>query len=400
MTVHSQNAISFFLNLKVGERSFSSPLKWQTQNTLWSFLDFAFSFFEVIRDYLFPSHSLKNRCHALLPHLVTETKKVQKSLTNGDLQTLRDFQTLQKVKAKIRISGLASHLKEDATYRAFKTALKEMTPLAQDKISSLNVESEEEKEEKALLTRWTHSRAIQRDFAAICPSQKLPLKALEVPKGAILVTNGKARILEHLLEGHHLNLFQRIKKISNFLIYLISGRKKQAIHAELSFGKGKVFHMDKDKGAFFSGSGHLETRLLTKKNKEKVAIAYDIFVPSDKATSHMLSHYNKTHPATPIKTKEELWQKIEEDIEQTGRKAKANAYALFKLLFPSKREKGYNGAAAWQPEKKLYACSAAVASIFAKYGLDMGKEFDKKVEEMMPMDFYESSHLTCVYHGF
>lgn len=253
----------------------------------------------------------------------------------------------------------------------------------------------------AELKRWIDSRSLQRKMAAISKSKMLPFKAKDVPAGAILLTNKEIWYKSLRLEYEN-RFFKQYFLFSIIKIYKIfSG--KGIPHAEISLGDGKFLHqwiitkLSKQ---------DIESRRLQNIKKPGQCILITniedrtISRKKDKILPHDILMPNRV---------DAQWETIIQDVQE-----KAETYNVitdidaitrcaYTRFFPS-RKPDYelrSPLVGHQYDKPLetmtLSCSAFIASIFALHKIDIGKEFNKKPEEVSPADFDNSSLFRKIY---
>lgn len=312
---------------------------------------------------------------------------VSVSTLNNYLDTRPDdtvffmVQTLLKIQAHINISGWkAPH----AEYELFEKQISELLNKAKAKIKTWNVSTFSEKDKQDIV-RWINSDPIQRQFAAAVKGD-LPSRWDEIPKGAVILYNPDSWTLSHKLQNHSLTFRQMIKTIKTIFCKIFTG--KVYTHAELSLGNGYTFDLDKQEGTLCSGIAKIQ-------NRRGKFCFYDVIAPNQ---DRMVKAHNQAFPDCPVNNFDELWTKIEKEARDKYKKIRASMADIIRVVLTTRRPDNYDCKQAWNPGVNNYGCSATISALFGGIGgIDIGKQFNKQVQNISPADLEKSEFFIPTY---
>jgi len=313
--------------------------------------------------------------HTFYQKIKNSIQQIEESLEKNVnlIDTIQKIVALLQIDAKIMISQWKP---QNQDYLSFRK-----------KIESLQLQAKSKVNIPALsqtVKRWIESTSDQRKFAAYCHTD-LPLKWEEIPAGALILCNPKSWAIAHHIRGHTLRWDQMIKKVKALLCKLLNGTSHT--HAELCLGNGYTFDLAKKHHMRFSGEGKIQDR--------RGRICYeDVFFPNEKK---MIETHNQKFPFSQVATFEPLSKALEREARTKGILARAHLGDILKTSLPSYRPSHYDCTRAWLPEKNRCSCSALISALFGKYGVDIGKQFNKKDQNITPADFYHSEFFSPHY---
>lgn len=296
---------------------------------------------------------------------------------------LKEMLVLQ---AKIEASAFGKGLKQGQKFAAFTQMTLKVQKLAQKKVSPPvlpknpvdQIRFWRKPSETFTVKRWIYSNPLQRVFAVNRNTDFLPMRGDEVPGGSLLLTDPFADAKGHLLLGRTLNFNQKRKLyFDGPMVKLISG--KALTHTTLGLGHENYFHLGKpDKG---KPSGLYETWTETK-NLHR----YRIYLPSETLIKKI---GKKNFP--------KFLEKLNKEARTHGVKKRATLFTMVRmfLAFISKRKKGETFKNYWD-RTQMFSCSGAITALFAKYGIDIGKEFNKKPYAVHPTHLSKSKYFSEV----
>ena len=382
--------------------------------------------FYFIKDFFSGGINRVNRLQfkKVQPILLQEVQDLQKQKDQlpKDEFFLRVKKMLQ-VKGKIYMTGWeksilkSKPLKQE--YREFLFELKKLQSLAVESVEDWKKkESTYSKEEKHSVSRWILANEEQVKFSGY--SNEIAYKASEVPVGAVLLYNPKARMVQDKMRGHNkvfLNVMQKIKlSFCNFFTGY------PTTHALVSIGNGKIVHMDKENEATgassfgCSGTYQEEDHSLKARQVRAKAIGKDSAGVDERiyyGFDIMLPNYDKFHeslfPEVDKKelSKEKAKEEVEKELQEGWVKTLASAEekvtttlgSMFKTVFRSKRpKKGYDIKKVFNPENKAaYSCSGLIGVTFGKHGIDVSKDLNTRVEKVSPTDFLTAPMFDILY---
>lgn len=287
-------------------------------------------------------------------------------------------QTMLKIQAKICNSSWAKSLGKFKPYSDFLKQVDSLRELAAGKVDRW---AGADPLKRMDISRWIHSNREQRRFAAHLNLKNVPYRFEEIPRGAVILTDPFLYLLNTRLKKHG-NIAKTIfLHIKAFLCWLGTG--KVHTHAELSLGNGEAFDLDKKDGSWVSGVMKIPQR--TGK------VCYGAIVVPNEAL--MMEEHRKCYLAKglePFNTFQELMDDMEREARSKVHLIKAGFHDIIKTALTSKRPSDYDCTLAWQPGVKGYGCSATTSALFSKYGIDIGKQFKIKDENVAPADFLTS----------
>lgn len=297
-------------------------------------------------------------------------------------ETFHQVSIALKIEARIVNSIFGKNLKRvEPNYLKYRTQVEKLRLLALSKLGSININPIEE--------RWIRANFSQRLFAVCLNLDEVPYKFCELPRGTILLTDPILFVKSaHLQKKGHLlqRILLHIKAIFCWL-----GTGLQYTHAELVLGNGDSFDVDKKSGAFFSGEGKIKSR------KDKVCYKAIVVPNQEKIFSAHQENYKK-RGLQPYETPELLWDAIEKEARESVGMIRANFFDIIKVVSTgSLRTADYDSALSWDPAHKRYACSATLSALLAKFGVDIGEQFQKRDENISPADFYRSHFFKRLY---
>ncbi|MES2273376.1 MAG: hypothetical protein V4487_04225, partial [Chlamydiota bacterium] len=111
----------------------------------------------------------------------------------------------------------------------------------------------------------------------------------------------------------------------------------------------------------------------------------------------MVQAYNNRFPNQAVPGFNELFAKIDGEARLQAPQVKATFWDVFKTGIKIWRTPTYDCTTAWQPGKKKYGCSATVSSLFSKFGIDIGAQFNKVDQNIKPGDFLSSKFFQPFY---
>lgn len=293
---------------------------------------------------------------------------------------------LLELDAHLQISAMGKNLKSNENYLLFKSSLKSLQEESKSTVllwQDQETIDPQEKVNRWVTRMWIESYSIQRKFAASINSPYLPLKAKDVPEGAILLPNYKKHNTYHDLLGH--TLFSRINSnvkhwIQGFLSF------SSYTHAEISLGQSKVWHILIREGGTLEDRS-IEARAARGIHTEKIYGNYTVLFPNKEKIT---KEYNDNNQG-PDLTFVDIFEKIRSEIHLNGSKMEATFIEPMKLLFPNKRTDDYNCKSGWQPGSTRLACSSAIGALLGFVGIDIGKELHKRCDHLEPRHFTHSS---------
>lgn len=261
--------------------------------------------------------------------------------------------------ARFQICSMESSLKNYQPFLEFAGEVKNLRDAAAAHSGDIEAQWEFQKED----IRWIHSDHQQRLFAA-CSHGSLPHKYEELPAGSVILYNPEAWQTMHYIKGKKPRN-QFIWKIKALFCEFFTG--KTYIHAELAMGKGKTFDLD-NKGLY--GTSKVEI-----KDRTGMNCFFDVVAPNKEMIS----------PA--------LMEQIVQEGEANGPKVDSTLWELLKVgIWQKPRPADYDCTTEWNPGVNRFACSGTIAALFGKFGIDIGKALNKKVENISPADFTRSPY--------
>jgi len=303
------------------------------------------------------------------------------------LQVAKRVRDLMKIESKINVTGWQSYLTKNQNFTHYKENMKNLRSSTKSRWQQIDNRVHPQSQK---LKRWIFSDSFQRKYAMLSPTEELPYKAEEVPPGAILLTNFDSYRRGLEIRNFSLSLYQKVKQFQTFIIRLITGYP--LIHSEISMGNGKVFHISKEDDQLVSGQGLIEDRgPIWNETKGKYQSAYyhkyEILMPNEDA---WLNAYNETAlEENRLASFQDLLNVLFGEIRENGSKFKADAFSISKMFFRFARNPNENPSQVLK-YNDTYSCSGCLSSLFAKYGIDIGKEFNLPVKRVSPTEFYKS----------
>ncbi|GAB4185006.1 MAG: hypothetical protein Tsb0015_01600 [Simkaniaceae bacterium] len=377
--------------------------------------NFLIKIYQVIKDFFSGGRVLmQNRefdnISPLLHREVTDlqtllnTDNSHQAFTSQQAQLLNvasRVQNILKISSKMKVSKWHHDLEDNQNYRSFKAQTKILKDLARRKFREFEgmAESSSLRNNPHFqeLKRWIFADSFQRGYAVINPTGQLPYRAEEIPRGAILLTNCDS--YSRGLEVRHFNpsLWQKFKQFQASVVRWVTGHP--LIHAEIALGDGRVFHISKEDDQTCTGQGTIEDRnpiWNEKKNKfvPNYYHKYEILLPNEE---EFLKEYNQSvSQEQQAATFHELQEKILTYIEQNGERVKANGLAILSMILRTARKENYDASEALNFEE-TYSCSGCLSAFFAKFHIDIGKDFDLEAHRVSPTEFFYSRFFTKFY---
>lgn len=272
-----------------------------------------------------------------------------------DLLKITGVKQLLQVHARFELSGMKKSLEGTPFYNRFLQRIK----LTQDAAKKKSIDP------------WIQATDFERLFATYFERDRLPLRAVDVPRGAILLTHVDSMLTGYKLKGHKLRFRQRLKHIKAFLFKLFTG--ESYIHAVLSLGNGEFFHLDK-RGDAYGG--------VIQDAKDKVCYQYQIILPNKDAIMK----------DAPLECFDTLMDNICAEAKTTGLRVKIRGSKIVFNIGRNrfKRKKGLQ----WILEKREYTCSSLINALFAHFGIDISKKLGKDPQYIAPGDFLHSHYFS------
>ncbi len=315
-----------------------------------------------------------------------ELSQLDHSDENQLYHTMEKVQNLLKISAKLQVSKWGKDLTKNTNYQRFIARTQWIQKTAQNYFSRLHSRDERLLE----LGRWINADSFQQQYAMVNPTGDLPYKAEEVPRGAILLTNCHSYMTGLAVRNLKPTFLQKCKLIRGALTKWVTGYP--LMHAEISLGEGRVYHISKRHNFSFSGKGMIEDRSPKWDDRINSSISayyhkYEVLFPNKE---NFLKAYNDTVDASrQEKNFDCLLDNILEDIESNGTKVKTSLSAIVGTGF-GRTKNSYAGDWKIDYENKEYSCSGCLASFFAQHHIDIGKEFDVNPDKVSPTEFYQS----------
>ena len=342
----------------------------------------------AIIDLIFKNPNLKEyeNINHTLERKVLELKGENVDWTNKE--TLMKMKTLLRVQARIHNSGWEQkNLKEHGNYENFKNQITEIQDVARKSLASIKQElkdkSAKTETEKELyqLMRWSTATEFQCQFAEYMGNDSVPMNGKEVPLGTILLTDPAADAIGHKIRGHKLRSTE-LRKLFLDATFIKMTTGRGFTHSALSLGQGEYFHMDKREGQKPGGVIESEKDW----GEDKFLHRYVMIEP------------NRAEIEKELKGKslEQFLSEVNETARKEGTKKKARFKDVFKIAFPcfgGMRSEEYTKSEEWNREwdkDQGLSCSATLSCLFAKHGVDIGKDFRKKANYVTPNDLYNS----------
>lgn len=296
--------------------------------------------------------------------------------------TFQQLKTLIKIGAKIEVSHWGLSLQRNseayALYRRQLLTLQEQGAMKAFEWAAKA--SESQWQGRYQTARWIKATLPQLHSAAKLNLPFVPYLYKEIPAGAVILTNPKMYMRNIYAKGG-ISFFFRliIIKIKALVCWLLTG--KQYTHASFSLGSGYLFDLDKNSPMACSGVG----KILNKRDR----ICYhDIVLPNKEK---MLQAYNNHFFRNPVKKFTDLWQQIELEVRGNASLVRGNFREVLKLAIPSQRTSQYDPTTDWRPGERNYLCSVSIGALLAKFGIDIGKEFNIINDKITPAHFQRSS---------
>ncbi|MGD2169326.1 MAG: hypothetical protein PVI40_03700 [Chlamydiota bacterium] len=271
-----------------------------------------------------------------------------------------DFPFLAKM---LKLQGIflatkwGKNLQGNANYQQFCKRVHSLQKVAKENIAKPDFSNNISDEDK----RWIQSKLKQRTFAALSNSGQLPYLYKDLPKGAILLTNVEAHIRVLYQSGANLSSWLKVQKLKKYITIFLTG--SSYIHASLSLGKGKIYEQDKDpKESFSSGQGtiHENTR------RQTMICPHDILVFNEENQQKL----------------QDNWTEIEQWIEDNHPEIKTDISAMLRIGLTIRKRKKDAPILQNFDFNKSYACSSAIATILAKWDIDVGST--KPIDAISP----------------
>jgi hypothetical protein len=291
-------------------------------------------------------------------------------------------------------------------FKSFISAMKDLANLAKTASKSPDLLSVDKRandakrsiEEETIyqLIRWADGCDLQFKLAAFCPTHQLPYRAEEVPKGAVLLTNGDLYLVSKSIRGIPVGMgdwFRGFKAGINQL-----GTGSRALHAELSLGNGKIIHQEKDSNDGFKGVTEIldrSNRLDQYGRKIPVVLTHDIMLPKQEQFS-----------LRPVSFNRKINQMVSK-ADKMGYNVITTLFSMIKVgmsnLFHRQKDEShaFNPLRGHDPKNPLatqpLSCSAFIASIYADNGLDITEETDRSLSTYSPGDFARSEYFEAAF---
>jgi hypothetical protein len=293
-----------------------------------------------------------------------------------------EVQTALKIHAKIANSAWGKNVEESSSFIEFSNEIEGLRLEASQRIG------EWDGKEKAIVRRWIESTIAQRRFAAFLDLKEVPYRYSEIPRGAVILTDPRMYLQSaHLRKNGSLSkaILVRIKAV---FCWFTTG--KRYTHAELSLGKGESFDLDKKEGFWLKGEMKIQSR------GERICYGPVLSANEEK----MLESHQRLFRErgwVPFETFDDLWAAIDAEARRSAPLIGAGIFDLIRVGIPSKRPADYDPMEAWKPGEKQYACSATTSALLSKFGIDIGKQFDKKDLNVSPSDFLASEYFNPIF---
>lgn len=316
------------------------------------------------------------------------------------IQEYKNSRTAEKTEGNVSLRD-ASFICKDykkfcdqlkALHRSVKENCQVKLNLKADDIDPNKLNRTDDYENAYQIYRWINSTSQQRRIAAVTPTKMLPLKAEEVPAGAVLLTNVDLWYKALKLRGLNPKLNQFLRSIKGVFNLLFTG--KNIIHAEISLGSGKFLHQDDSKKESCVGITTIEDRGAVQKGRKikPTIITHEVVVPM---ADRMGKKQGDLEAAIGrMKDKESIQVRTSPvDIIKCG----------LSHLFPSKKKKGFqspdylNDLDGSGVVKKGLSCSATVAALYRSEGIEVGTNLGKTVDEINPADFTRTGMFKPLY---
>ena len=304
-------------------------------------------------------------------------------LENGAEGAFSQVQTLLKIEAQISVSSWGECLRggEGLSYLPFQGAVEGLRLKAEKKIGGApSVDP--------VLRRWIEANESQRRFAAFLGLSEVPYRFNEISRGAVILTDPGLYLKSAHLRKNSTIAKTILMRTKAFLAWLGTG--KRYTHAELSLGNGEALDLDKRDGAWLSGQMKIQSR------GERVF--YGAVLSADEGKmfgAHRQSFLEKG--LVPYGSFEDLWSAIDREARRAAPLMQATYHDLFHVGVQVKRSLGYEPMEAWRPGENTFACSAATSALFSKFGIDIGRQFDKMDRNIAPADFLSSDFFHPIY---
>lgn len=302
-------------------------------------------------------------------------------------ETFQQIETALKIAAKIEISawGKSCASAKNQNYFAFHASIEQLAEEASAKVDGW---SNEDTANRTQTARWIHSTDRQRRFAALHDLNAVPYKFSEIPRGAVMLTDPIWYIDSTLLKKNGSIFKTMTMHLKAFLCLIATGMRYT--HAELSLGKGESFDLDKKKGSLISGEMKIQSR------GDKTFYGAVLAPDEEKILqAHRASYISRG--LEPYETFDALFDAVEQEAKTSAPVMKATIADIAGVSIISPRPADYNPMDQWKPGEKRYACSATVCALFSKFGVDIGNQYSKKVENVSPADFRTSEFFKPLY---
>lgn len=302
-------------------------------------------------------------------------------------ETFQQIETALKIAAKIEISawGKTCASAKNQNYLKFHEAVQQ---LAKESSAKVDAWANENIANRTQTARWIQSTSRQRRFAALHNLSAVPYKFSEIPRGSIMLTDPIWYIDSTRLKKNG-SIFKTITMhVKAFLCRIATGMRYT--HAELSLGNGESFDLDKKKGSLIAGEMKIQSR-------EDKTFYGAILVPDKEKIlqAHQDSYISRG--LVPYETFDALFDAIDLEARNSAPLMKATIADIAGVGIISPRSDDYDPMDQWKPGEKRYACSATVCALYSKFGIDVGKQHNKKVENVSPADFRISDFFKPLY---
>lgn len=305
---------------------------------------------------------------------------------------------LLHVKAKIEYTGWAESLNNVEQYQQFSLALENLQQKA--KVSTrkwLDTPTTIASEAKENIRRWIQADRQQLLFAGY--SNEIVFTADEVPAGAVLLYNPRSLQARDKVLKFNTEFTNTVKRIKTVFCRWFTGLP--VTHAIASLGGGKYFHVDKVSeesgkqlgvcsGIPMEEDLSIEKRKQNGKKGPKYLFEYEVLLPNKERFAEAL---NCSMGEVDTFFKEKWSATICSAGAQPGMSAPtvSNGWDIISTVLWSTRPEDYDITKVFQARPKTgYSCSGLISSSLAKYGIDIVKKQNKRVNKAAPADFVKT----------
>ncbi|MEN9654197.1 MAG: hypothetical protein RL235_309 [Chlamydiota bacterium] len=325
---------------------------------------------------------------AFYPEARRQITDLHERLRTGEVSELAFSQvtTALKVAAKIGNSSWGKHCatRANANYLAFHQEVEALRRTAVARLEQLECA---DVKTKHIMTRWVRSNERQRAFAAYLDLKEPPYVAEELPVGAVLVLDPHWYLAANKLSGAKTIAKTTLIYLKMLVCWLFTGIR--FTHAELVLSNRQTFDLEKKPGTWIQGRMRLRAM-------EAGKIQYGtVLVPNQEK---ILAAHQEAFGEGAYPTFDALWAAIEKRAREGVPHMKAGLRDVLKIgRHRATRAADYDPRTSWDPHNKRLGCSSSIAALFGSFGIDLGKEFGRRADNMSPADLSRSEYFMPLF---